>query len=113
MLRADGSLEFIATGRSARAVLWSTDPGLGSASNLRMQPDGNLVVYGLDGAPLWDSGTRGAGLHLEVRDAGELAVTDGVEDFWRRPEPLRLFRAPPRKGLTALLARRRGMGGRT
>ena len=106
VLRADGALELRATARPGAPPLWTGEAVRGRAAHLRMQPDGNLVVYGVGGAALWASGTRGAGLRLEVRDGGELVITDGVDDLWRRPEPVRLYGPRARTGLAALVPRR-------
>lgn len=107
-LRADGRLQLVSTARPEAPPLWTSEAAPARALHLRMQQDGNLVIYTPDGQALWASGTQGAGLRLEVRDEGVLAVTDGADDLWRRPAPVRLYgpSAPPvRKGLSALLHR--------
>ena len=90
----DGRLALRAAGTDG-APLWSSDAVV-DAARLDMQFDGNLVLYDSRGAPLWASGTAACeGVHLEIRDHGTLAVTDGRTDAWFRPdgpaEPARAF----------------------
>lgn len=81
----DGRLALRATG-SEGAPLWASDVMEGAA-RLAMQLDGNLVLHDRQGTPCWDSGTAGFnGVHLELRDYGTLALTDGRADVWSRPE---------------------------
>ena len=39
-----------------------------------MQTDGNLVMYQLNNAPDWSSGTSGGGNYLVVQDDGNLVI---------------------------------------
>jgi hypothetical protein len=93
----DGNL--LIYGANPWEPLWQTFTG-GIGTGAHMQPDGDFVVYDLEGKPIWSSGTRGnPGALLTIEDDGELVIVGrdgralwtsiGSEGWpWNRPKSL-------------------------
>jgi len=61
---------------------WSTGLSGQSGTKLRLQRDGNLVIYNEVDVPKWSSGTNGKGpLYLEILDEGFLMLKKSNEDI--------------------------------
>ena len=59
---------------NAGAVMWATQTNRAPATELRMQPDGSLVMYG-NGQTLWASNTAGhPGAQLRVQNDGNVVI---------------------------------------
>jgi hypothetical protein len=72
--------------RSGRNVVWASGTAV-PGSRLVAQDDGNLVLRAPDGAPVWASGTHGAGpTRLELHEDGGARV-HGAGDAvrWQAP----------------------------
>lgn len=62
-------------------ALWRVDAD--EPHDLRLQPDGNLVLYSHSDAPLWASNTsEGDATCLEVTDGGQLELWSGTTRVW-------------------------------
>jgi hypothetical protein len=57
---------------------WATYNFNPAASLLVMQGDGNLVEYDKSGNPVWSSSTSGSGNHLELQTDGNLVIYSGT-----------------------------------
>lgn len=68
---------------NAGGVLWATETNGAPVSELRMQPDGNLVMYG-GGSVIWASNTAGhPGAALRVQDDGNVVIySRGQRVLW-------------------------------
>lgn len=55
--------------------IWSAGTAGSSATALRMQTDGNFVLYGDSGGPLWSSNTAGnPGAQVRVQNDGNMVI---------------------------------------
>jgi len=70
-------------------LIWSTGTA-GSGARATMQANGNLVVYGSDGTPLWQSGTGGrpGKFELDLRRGGNLVIQAAGVPIWSRRSSL-------------------------
>jgi hypothetical protein len=78
--QSDGNLVF---SNSSGQVLWATGTE-GRGEILRLQPDGNLVIYG-GGRALWATNTDGnPGAFLAIQSDGNLVIyrSDGQQALW-------------------------------
>ena len=85
VMQADGDLaEYDVT-----QLIWSTGTA-GSGARATMQANGNLVVYGSDGTPLWQSGTGGrqGRFELDLRRGGNLVIQAAGVPIWSRRSSL-------------------------
>jgi hypothetical protein len=53
---------------------WATGVGWGGGAYIQMQPDGNLVEYTSDHRPIWASGSSSPGAQLLVQDDGNMVI---------------------------------------
>ncbi|MFE7111857.1 hypothetical protein ACFU98_29085 [Streptomyces sp. NPDC057575] len=58
--------------------VWQAPGVYPNADRLVMQEDGNLVVYNRSGDPLWAAGTWHKGRYLAVQDDGNVVVYDSA-----------------------------------
>lgn len=64
------------------AQLWGAGHN-GFAEKVCFQEDGNLVVYDVNGWPLFASNTNGTGANTLKVDSGGIAISNGTTDHWR------------------------------
>ncbi len=57
--------------------LWNSGTNGQAAIGAYMQTDGNLVIYMATGKPLWSSGSFGTGTRLEIQNDGNLVIYNG------------------------------------
>lgn len=83
-LQADGNLVLEEDLFGSRAVLWASNTGWSGASFAIMQSDGNLVIYTLEGRPVWNSATDGnAEATLGLQDDCNMVVYSASgEPLW-------------------------------
>ena len=71
VMRTNGNLVLYMEGNE---VLWNSGTNGNPGAHVRMQTDGNLVIY-QDSTPLWNSGTQGnPGAWLQLLNGGNLRV---------------------------------------
>jgi hypothetical protein len=64
---------------------WSTNTGLAYMGWLRMQADGNLVIYSANGTPVWATGTSsGNSTRLVVQNDGNVVLYSSGGPVWSR-----------------------------
>lgn len=79
LLRVDGQLRIVLNGTTVFAV------GPGRNSSLRVQADGNVVLYDAYGTAKWSTHTNrygSAGMQLQMRTTGDLVLTQGSTVRW-------------------------------
>lgn len=79
LLRVDGQLRIVLRSKTMLAVSG------GRGSSLRVQSDGNVVLYDAVGKPKWTTSTSrygGAGMQLQMRTDGDLVLTQRSTRRW-------------------------------
>jgi len=76
-------------GKTAQVVRWASNTEGSDIKELKMQTDGNLVLYSQAGKVKWASDTDGNhGAELELEDDGDLIIkVDPRGTIWQRPRP--------------------------
>lgn len=70
-------------------VLWSVQ----GSERVRMNEDGNLIAYGKDNNPIWESKTKGQENYAIVLDNGCFAIYDSSgQELWSTGTILSLFK---------------------
>ena len=83
ILQDDGNLCLYQHRPSGRTATWCSHSNSGPNRNAVMQPNGDLVVYDIDGKALYASGTGGhPGSYLAVQDDGQVQIWDGLTVIW-------------------------------
>ena len=78
-MQADGDL----TITQANAAIWSAGTSGSAAAEVRMQENGDLVVFDSNGVPLWESDTSGnRGAYAYLQDDGSLALYASSGTIW-------------------------------
>jgi hypothetical protein len=75
ILQNDGNLVLYRI--SDNVALWSSNTSSGKSVFLRMQGDGNLVLYGPNSFPLWNSSSFGTGAYCIIQNDGNVVVYSG------------------------------------
>ncbi|MCJ1712733.1 hypothetical protein [Curtobacterium sp. VKM Ac-2922] len=79
LLRVDGQLRIVLNGRTVFAVSG------GRNASLRVQADGNVVLYDATGGAKWSTRTNrygGKGMQLQMRTNGDLVLMQGTTMRW-------------------------------
>lgn len=72
-LQGDSNLVLYRQGSST--AMWQSGTFGTAAAKLIMQPDGNLVIYDVNGKPVWASSTNGKGLSFaQLQDDGNFVI---------------------------------------
>ena len=79
VMQADSNLVLYAPS----GAIWTTSTVGRGANHLRMQGDGNLVIYDGSDRPIWASNTpRHYSTHLIVQNDGNVVIYDGGSPIW-------------------------------
>lgn len=79
VLQRDGNLVIYSQSRA----IWASGTNGKQASQLSMQPDGNLVIYNTQGSALWSSGTSNNGQsRLVMQQDGNLVIYNTTRSTW-------------------------------
>ncbi|KAG5265405.1 hypothetical protein AALO_G00242080 [Alosa alosa] len=74
---------------SGTAQIWSTNTTGQGGESIKMEPDGNLVMYNASKYPVWMSNsgsTAQEGIKLVVTTDGHLKIMHYDQEIWSRPE---------------------------
>jgi len=81
IMQDTGDLQLIGPG----GLEWSTNTGLAYMGWLRMQADGNLVIYSANGTPVWSTGTfSGSSTRLVVQNDSNVVLYNSGGPVWSR-----------------------------